>query len=607
MADDRLAVQAAIKRATFTAQREMDSLDADVLAELEKLYKQAAADLKERIAGFAGGDGNLSLAQLQDVLRQVNARLVALSDARDRLLQAGMQQAAGLGVQPLTAAGLGVNIAPIIDSYAAMQVSDEALRFVRTFIAEDGLQLSDRIWRLDRQARELVTNAIEQAVIQGYGAGQAARELLMRGQQVPIDLQSKLDAANAAKIAKEASMHLMTGNGSPLENAMRVMRTELNRAHGEAYMAGGEKHPDFGGWRFLLSPAHPAPDICDLHSAANLHGLGRGVYPSREKCPWPAHPNTLSYVEIVFKDEVTEADKAGKETPMAALARLTPAQQRGVLGVHKHEAFKEGRLTQGMIKAPWSKVKTRIARDIMPDMTPAPDRSPWQGFPDVLIHADESTVKQHAFYENAKAGDIVSARQLVLDTYSQDAIGNMRRIVGDAKPIVVAVSAIEEMGENVIPTALAGVVARKLDLPLDSDIVQINKVSHTGAKGDYRLATPALFDGAVERGASYLLVDDFIGQGGTLANLRGFIERAGGRVLLATTLTGKPHSAKLALSSETLKQLRDKHGSDLEKWWKARYGYGFEFLTESEARYLARIEDADQIRNRILAAAQAGE
>jgi len=243
----------------------------------------------------------------------------------------------------------------------------------------------------------------------------------------------------------------------------------------------------------------------------------------------------------------------------------------------------------------------------MRSMEPLPQRAPWNGFPDVLIQADESAVKQSAFYDAAKSGDIESARRLVLATYSQDAIGTMRRMIGNVRPTVVGVSAIEEAGENVIPTALSGLIARRLDLPLDDAIVQINKVSHTGAAGDYRLATPPLFDGTVKAGSSYLLVDDFVGQGGTLANLRGFIENNGGRALLATTLTGKPYSARLALSDETLKMLLEKHGSELENWWKKRFGYGFDSLTESEARYLARIPDADQVRNRILAAAQEGK
>lgn len=62
----------------------------------------------------------------------------------------------------------------------------------------------------------------------------------------------------------------------------------------------------------------------------------------------------------------------------------------------------------------------------------------------------------------------------------------------------------------------------------------MNVVGHTGANGFLRLARQAVFDGEVIAGAEYLLVDDFIGQGGTLANLKGYIESSGGIVLGAT-------------------------------------------------------------------------
>ena len=41
-----------------------------------------------------------------------------------------------------------------------------------------------------------------------------------------------------------------------------------------------------------------------------------------------------------------------------------------------------------------------------------------------------------------------------------------------------------------------------------------------------------------------------------------------------------------------------------EAWWKERFGYGFDCLTHSEARYLERAEDADSIRERLLEARQ---
>lgn len=351
--NDRLAQQAVIKRATLAAQRAMDKLDAATLKELEGIYRQAAAEIQDRIRAYAGADGGVGLANLQDLLAQVNGNLQQLSTQRDALFNQAAAGAADLGTKPLETA---------IDAAARMRISGEALSFVRTFVAADGLQLSDRIWRLDRHARESVTGAIEQAVIQGHGAAQAAREFLNRGDAVPLDVQNKLGAANAGKIAKDTAGALLTGEGSPMDNAMRLFRTEINRAHGMAYAKSALSLPDAAGVRFLLSPSHPKPDICDLLSSQNLYGLGAGVYPSVEKSGWPAHPNTLSYVEVVFKDEITAADRAGKETPMQALERLTPAQRIGALGVNKAQAFKDGSLTQGMIKAPWKAVQRRLGR-----------------------------------------------------------------------------------------------------------------------------------------------------------------------------------------------------------------------------------------------------
>lgn len=116
------------------------------------------------------------------------------------------------------------------------------------------------------------------------------------------------------------------------------------------------------------------------------------------------------------------------------------------------------------------------------------------------------------------------------------------------------------------------------------------------------VARQATFSGDVEPGRCYVLVDDFIGQGGTLANLRGHIESNAGAVIGATVLTGKPFSAKIALDTEMLHLLRSTQAS-LEPWWKERFGFGFDCRTQSEARYLAKSADADTIRNRILAAA----
>ena len=101
----------------------------------------------------------------------------------------------------------------------------------------------------------------------------------------------------------------------------------------------------------------------------------------------------------------------------------------------------------------------------------------------------------------------------------------------------------------------------------------------------------------------YLIVDDHVTQGGTLADLRAFIESKGGNVIGATTLTGVAGGATLAPLQATLERLR-KRFPGLEADWKKAFGYGFDGLTQSEAAYLDRHNPADSIRDTVIARGQ---
>jgi len=128
-------------------------------------------------------------------------------------------------------------------------------------------------------------------------------------------------------------------------------------------------------------------------------------------------------------------------------------------------------------------------------------------------------------------------------------------------------------------------------------------VAHTKAGGWHRLVTPATFTGSVAAGADYLLVDDHVGFGGTLANLRGYIEVNGGHVIAMITLTETGDARKIALRPETLSVLQRKHGNELDQFWTSIYGYGTACLTNIEAGYLSRMESVAAIRARMAQAA----
>ncbi len=238
-------------------------------------------------------------------------------------------------------------------------------------------------------------------------------------------------------------------------------------------------------------------------------------------------------------------------------------------------------------------------------VTTQPPRTPWGNFPDVLIHASESSVKQHPAYKAAKTGHGFSATALVNDSMSEPQNQRLVDLLRGHAPTLVSAHAYEREGINAIPEAFAVELCKALGWPHDTMVAQVNVVAHTGADGFSRLARQAEFTGTVQSGCEYVLVDDFVGMGGTLANLKGYIEFQGGKVLAAVSLTGKPHSAKLAPSPERLYELRNKHGTELENWWFGRFAHAFDALTESEARYLARTEAVDTIRDRIADSQQA--
>lgn len=344
----------------------MEQLDAAAVDELTRLYGQAAEDVRAgiRAAAASGGSGQVQLAYLRGLLAQIDGVLEQLAGARTAVIDSAIAQAAELGVRPLTGAGLaatGRSVAEVLSVAEAMAAVDAAVNFTRTFRAADGLALSDRLWRVDRGAKEALQRGIEQAVVQGWGADKAAVELLYRGQPVPPATVAAQRAADVGNVLRASDILVDEASG-PLASTLRVMRTEINRAHGEAYMAGAVEAPGFAGFRFLLSPRHPRPDICDLLARQNLHGLGPGVYPTREATPWPAHPNTLSFVVAVFEEDVTAADAAGRETSVQALQRLAPEIREGVLGPTKAGYFDQGLLTRGMIRAKVGAVRKRLVR-----------------------------------------------------------------------------------------------------------------------------------------------------------------------------------------------------------------------------------------------------
>ncbi|MCA0214515.1 MAG: hypothetical protein LCH79_15225 [Proteobacteria bacterium] len=220
--------------------------------------------------------------------------------------------------------------------------------------------------------------------------------------------------------------------------------------------------------------------------------------------------------------------------------------------------------------------------------------------PPVVIGSTLGSATSHPDYPAAKTGDVEAAARLAKATVTPGLVARTKELLAGRKPVVIPVAGIESGGINMIPQAAGTALAKQLGLTVDGGIVQVMRAERTKLQGLDRVFRQPEFDGPVVAGQQYLLVDDTLTQGGTLTALASHIRQGGGQVVGAVALTGKQYSATMQPSRETLTKLRTKHGS-IETEFRAATGYGFDALTESEARYLAAYEPAQSVRDRIAA------
>ncbi len=229
-------------------------------------------------------------------------------------------------------------------------------------------------------------------------------------------------------------------------------------------------------------------------------------------------------------------------------------------------------------------------------------RVAWENFPPVYIVSPLGSAKAHPKYDDAKKkGDNAAALTLVKDIVPQDKVDELEILLAEQNVLIQPVHAMEEFGTNKIPAAFAYHLASLLNLDLGNDIVQANKPQRTDKGAFYRLSQYPFFDGDVQKGRKYVILDDTLSMGGTLASLRGYIENKGGHVLMAIALTGHEGAASLNIKEAMLDSIRKKHGDKLNDWWKAEVGFGVDKLTQGEAGHLKKAPSFEEIRNRIIA------
>lgn len=228
-------------------------------------------------------------------------------------------------------------------------------------------------------------------------------------------------------------------------------------------------------------------------------------------------------------------------------------------------------------------------------------RTAWNDFPPVISNGKLGDLKNEPEYPAAKAGDVVQSALLVEKLLKDETVQEIKNLIGDNQPILVPIQSEEASGKNRIPHATAHALADKLGLQVDTDIVQSNTAKRTDTGIYHRYVAPPEFKGEVQAGKSYLIVDDTLSVGGTIATLKGYIENKGGKVIGSTVMTAHALKVDIPIQLNMLQSLQQKQG--LNEYWKQEFGYSVDKLTQQEAGHL-RKPTLEQIQERVQEARQ---
>lgn len=217
------------------------------------------------------------------------------------------------------------------------------------------------------------------------------------------------------------------------------------------------------------------------------------------------------------------------------------------------------------------------------------------GFPagiDALsLFSSDAGIKSHARYVDAKAGNAAAALDLVIDVAVSWLYGHSQRF--EPSCLFVAPHAKEATGDNAIPQTLAAVCATMFRGHADTDVVQTDRVYHTGASAMERMALRASFEGVVCAGARYVLVDDVLSLGGTLAELGNFIQQKGGVVEDVVVLANAGRNPALVPERKDIRLIQERFSHEFIQI----FGIDPAALTANEARYLVGFKSADALRD----------
>ncbi|PIC59095.1 hypothetical protein CSV80_00805 [Sporosarcina sp. P12(2017)] len=268
---------------------------------IQQLFIQNADELAAEIRRYEVTGNAYQLNEVIDTLLQQQASkleeglTLILLDGLQLSIEAGIHQSKQATLRILNRAGLDWK--PMERSFFRQHTKAVEAMQTRTI---KGLNLSDRIWGKSRQSRDAIGSIVREAIAAGehpYKVAEMLEQYVRNGAGSLVSEYPNMIERLEGNIPMNLSYE-----------SLRLARTEMAAAFGEATRQAAELNPSNKGIRWSLSNAGVACDKCRT-IASHDEGKGEGVYSLETLPDYPAHPNCLCNLSEVTEDVEDFADR----------------------------------------------------------------------------------------------------------------------------------------------------------------------------------------------------------------------------------------------------------------------------------------------------------
>jgi hypothetical protein len=210
-------------------------------------------------------------------------------------------------------------------------------------------------------------------------------------------------------------------------------------------------------------------------------------------------------------------------------------------------------------------------------------------FPKGFGHTSIAYLKKCPDFERAKNGDLTAAFRVVQRCVKPSRIIEMIEKFPDSVLLPV-------LGRNALPLAFAETIG----LPVWKKVIPISTLPRKKMMAIQRLLHKPVFAGSIQEGKEYIIVDDIITQGGTIAALREFVLARGGKVVAVTALAFSIGSHHIAPTINILHYLFFKFGYTIYLLQIIGIFRFFNEMTHSQVKYLLKFSSVYNIFRKIV-------